>query len=49
MNVLLINFHEMEINHLVQLIYYLSKMGYSDFNIDPKLLSEQLQAKLGKI
>lgn len=28
MNVLLVNYHEMEINHVIQLCYYLSKMGF---------------------
>lgn len=49
MNVVLVNYHEMEINHVIQLIYYTSKMGFQEFTIDPALLSENQQAKLTRI
>ena len=49
MNVLLVNYHEMEINHVIQIAYYLSKMGFKEFSIEPSLLSENQQAKLTRI
>lgn len=41
MNVVLLNYHEMEINHVIQILYYLQKMGYKNLEIQPTLLNEK--------
>lgn len=35
MNVVLLNYHEMEINHVIQVLYHLSKMGVTEVCLDP--------------
>jgi hypothetical protein len=48
-NLLLLTYHEMEINHIIQLLYYLSKMNKSTLELEPALLSEKQQGRLSKI
>lgn len=48
-NVVLINFHEMEINHVIQILYHISKMNISELAIEPSLLSESQQSKVLKL
>ena len=39
----------MEINHVIQILYHISKMNISDLAIEPSLLSESQQSKVLKL
>lgn len=48
-NVVLLNYAEMEINHVIQILYYLGKMGHTQLSLDPALLDDKTQLKVEKL
>jgi len=44
-NFLLLNYHEMELVHSVELLYYVFKMGYRNLQIDLSFFDEKTQRK----
>jgi hypothetical protein len=48
-NLVLLNYHEMEISHVIQILYYLQKMGHTELKFEHEFLSPQLLKKAERL
>ncbi|CDW91269.1 UNKNOWN [Stylonychia lemnae] len=48
-NLVLMKYHEMEFNHIIQILYYLMHAGYTDLTLDKNYLNKEQLDRLQKI